>query len=49
MKYKILNLVISLFKNNNFMVKKLLNEIDAEYYQKACKRFEEQTRQMALW
>jgi len=24
-------------------------EIDAEYYQKACKRFEEQTRQMALW
>jgi hypothetical protein len=24
MKYKILNLVISLFKNNNFMVKKLL-------------------------
>ena len=24
-------------------------EIDAEYYQKACKRFEEQTRQTALW
>lgn len=24
-------------------------EIDAEYYEKACKRFEEQTRQMALW
>lgn len=24
-------------------------EIDAEYYQKACKRFEQQTRQTALW
>lgn len=24
-------------------------EIDLEYYQKACKRFEEQTRQIALW
>jgi len=24
-------------------------EIDAEYFQKACKRFEEQTRQTALW
>jgi len=24
-------------------------EIDDEYYQKACKRFEEETRQMALW
>lgn len=24
-------------------------EIDDEYYQKACKRFEEQTRQTALW
>ena len=25
------------------------DEIDAEYYQKACKRFEEETRQTALW
>lgn len=24
-------------------------EIDLEYYQKACKRFEEETRQLALW
>jgi len=24
-------------------------EIDAEYYEKACKRFEEETRQLALW
>ena len=32
------------------MKRKLIGyEIDAEYYQKACKRFEEQTRQMALW
>ena len=32
------------------MKRKLIGyEIDAEYYQKACKRFEEQTRQTALW
>jgi site-specific DNA-methyltransferase (adenine-specific) len=32
------------------MKRKLIGyEIDAEYYEKACKRFEEQTRQMALW
>lgn len=32
------------------MKRKLVGyEIDAEYYQKACKRFEEQTRQTALW
>ena len=32
------------------MKRKLIGyEIDAEYYQKACKRFEEQTRQIALW
>ena len=32
------------------MKRKLIGyEIDAEYYQKACKRFEEETRQMALW
>ncbi len=32
------------------MKRKLIGyEIDTEYYQKACKRFEEQTRQTALW
>ena len=32
------------------MKRKLIGyEIDAEYYQKACKRFEEETRQTALW
>lgn len=32
------------------MKRKLIGyEIDADYYQKACKRFEEQTRQTALW
>ena len=32
------------------MKRKLIGyEIDAEYFQKACKRFEEETRQMALW
>ena len=32
------------------MRRKLIGyEIDAEYYQKACKRFEEETRQTALW
>jgi len=32
------------------MKRKLIGyEIDAEYFQKACKRFEEQTRQTALW
>ena len=32
------------------MKRKLIGyEIDAEYYQNACKRFEEQTRQTALW
>jgi site-specific DNA-methyltransferase (adenine-specific) len=32
------------------MKRKLIGyEIDADYYRKACKRFEEQTRQTALW
>ena len=32
------------------MKRKLIGyEIDADYYQKACKRFEEETRQTALW
>ena len=32
------------------MKRKLIGyEIDAEYYKKACKRFEEETRQTALW
>ena len=32
------------------MKRKLIGyEIDAEYYEKACKRFEEQTMQQALW
>jgi site-specific DNA-methyltransferase (adenine-specific) len=32
------------------MKRKLIGyEIDADYYRKACKRFEEETRQMALW
>ena len=32
------------------MKRKLIGyEIDAEYYQKACKRFDNETRQMALW
>lgn len=32
------------------MKRKLIGyEIDADYYQKACKRFEEQTRQISLW
>lgn len=34
----------------HYMRRKLIGyEIDAEYYEKACKRFEEETRQMALW
>ena len=34
----------------HYMKRKLIGyEIDAEYYEKACKRFEEQTRQLALW
>ncbi len=34
----------------HYMKRKLIGyEIDAEYYEKACKRFEEQTRQTALW
>ena len=32
------------------MKRKLIGyEIDADYYRRACKRFEEQTRQTALW
>ena len=32
------------------MRRKLIGyEIDAEYYEKACKRFKEQTAQQALW
>jgi len=32
------------------MKRKLIGyEIDAEYYEKACKRFKEQTAQQALW
>ena len=32
------------------MKRKLIGyEIDADYYRKACKRFKEQTRQIALW
>lgn len=32
------------------MKRKLIGyEIDAEYYEKACKRFDNETRQMALW
>jgi len=34
----------------HYMKRRLVGyEIDAEYYEKACKRFEEQTRQIALW
>ena len=34
----------------HYMKRKLIGyEIDADYYRKACKRFEEQTRQIALW
>ena len=34
----------------HYMKRKLIGyEIDAEYYEKACKRFKEQTAQQALW
>jgi site-specific DNA-methyltransferase (adenine-specific) len=34
----------------HYMKRRLVGyEIDAEYYEKACKRFKEQTAQQALW